>query len=68
MTAATGKALDEGEIRKLMDERVKAVRTKDVNAAISNLAPDILSFDVVNPLQRSGSDASRKHGERQSVA
>ncbi len=63
MTTATGKALDEGQIRKLMDDRVNAVRSRDVNAAISNLAPDILSFDVVNPLQHCGSVASRKRAE-----
>ena len=63
MTTATGKALDEGQIRKLMDDRVKAVRTKDVNASMSNLAPDILSFDVVNPLQHIGADSSRKRAE-----
>lgn len=59
MTTATGKASDKDQIRTLMNERVRAVRTKDVNAAISNVAPDILSFDVVNPLQHIGSDASR---------
>ncbi len=63
MTTATGKALDQVQIRKLMEDRVKAVRTKDVNAAMSNLAPDILSFDVVNPLQRIGADSSRKRAE-----
>ena len=63
MTIATGKALDEGQIRKLMDDRVKAVRAKDVNASMSNLAPDILSFDVVNPLQHIGADSSRKRAE-----
>ncbi len=48
------------EIRALIDARVNAVRTRDVNASISNLAPDVLSFDVVNPLQYIGSDAIRK--------
>ena len=63
MPSATVKALDEVQIRKLMDDRVKAVRTKDVNASTSNLAPDVLSFDVVNPLQRIGADSSRKRAE-----
>lgn len=30
---------------------------------MANLAPDILSFDVVNPLQNIGSEASRKRAE-----
>jgi len=42
---------------------VKAVRAADVDAAIINLAPDILSFDVVSTLQRIGADASRKRSE-----
>jgi uncharacterized protein (TIGR02246 family) len=63
MTTATGKALDETQLRKLMDDRVNAVRRKDVNASMSSLAPDILSFDVVNPLQRIGVESSRKRAE-----
>jgi uncharacterized protein (TIGR02246 family) len=61
MTTGPGKALE--QIRKLMDDRVKAVRTKDVNASTSNLTPDILSFDVVNPLQSIGIESSRKRAE-----
>ena len=63
MAAATGHATDEQQIRALIDERIRAVRTKDVNGSVSNLASDILSFDVVNPLQHIGSDASRKRAE-----
>jgi uncharacterized protein (TIGR02246 family) len=63
MTIATGKALEEAQIRNVIDDRLKAVRNKDVNASMSSLAPDILSFDVVNPLQHIGSDASRKRAE-----
>jgi uncharacterized protein (TIGR02246 family) len=63
MTTATGKALEEAQIRNLIDDWLKAVRNKDVNASMSSLAPDILSFDVVNPLQHIGSDASRKRAE-----
>jgi ketosteroid isomerase-like protein len=63
MTTATSKASDESQIRKLLEDRAKAVQAKDVEAATSNLAPNILSFDVVNPLQSSGSEASRKRTE-----
>jgi len=63
MTTATSKATDAAQIRALIDDRAKAVRAKDVNAAISSIAPDVLSFDVVNPLQQIGSDASRKRAE-----
>ncbi len=63
MMSENSKAIDEAQIRGLIDARVKAVRSKDVNMAMSNIAPDILSFDVVNSLQYIGSDASRKRTE-----
>ena len=63
MTTENNKALDEAQIRELIDDRIKAVRAKDSNAATSGIAPDIVSFDVVNPLQRMGSDVSRKRAE-----
>ena len=64
MTTAKSKAIDEeAQIRALIDDRVKAVRTKDINRALSSMAPDILSFEVVNPLQQIGSDASKKRAE-----
>ena len=63
MTTATSKESNENQILKLMDVRIEAIRTKNVNASMADLAPDILSFDVVNPLQRVGSDASRIRAE-----
>ncbi len=63
MTTANTRADDEAQIGALIDDRVKGVRTKDVNASVSSLIPDILTFDVVNPLQHIGSDASRKRAE-----
>lgn len=63
MTTANSKAIDEAEIRKLMDENAKAVRTKDINTSVSNYSPDIVSFDVVNPLQKFGLAACRKRAE-----
>jgi ketosteroid isomerase-like protein len=56
-------ANSEAEVRKIIDDRIKAVCNKDVNASMSNLAPGILSFDVVDPLQKIGSDALRKRAE-----
>ena len=60
---ANSKTTDEAQIRALIDDRAQAVRDKKVNEAISSIAPDILSFDVVNPFQQSGSDASKKRAE-----
>lgn len=60
----TDKPTEEGRIRRLIDDRVKAVRAKDVEAAMANVAPDIVSFDVVNPLLYIGSASSRKRAEQ----
>lgn len=60
---ANSKTPDEAQICALIDDRAKAVSDKNVNGAISGMAPDILSFDVVNPLQQMGSDASKKRAE-----
>lgn len=64
MTTAVGKVVDEVQIRNLMDARIESVRTKDVRASMSNLASDILSFDVVDPLQQIGFDASSKRAAK----
>lgn len=53
----------EDQIRALIEDRVRAVCVKDINGAMSGIAPDILSFDVINPLQYAGSDALRKRLE-----
>jgi uncharacterized protein (TIGR02246 family) len=58
--SASSKLIGESQIRALIDDRVKAVRAKDVNGAISVIAPDVRSFDVVSPLQQIGLDASKK--------
>jgi uncharacterized protein (TIGR02246 family) len=51
------------EIRQLVDASAAAIRAKDVNAVMSVFAPDVLTFDVVGPLQSIGTDAARKRTE-----
>ena len=63
MTTATSQATDEAQIRALIDDREKAVRVRDINGSMANISPDIVWFDVVNPLQHNGSDALRKRAE-----
>lgn len=50
----------EAQIRTLVDDRARAIRAKDINRSVSNYAPDVLLFDVVNPLRYAGSHAVRK--------
>ena len=54
---------EEAEIRTLIEERVRAVRAKDVNGATASYAPDAILFDVVNPLQHVGAKAARRRSE-----
>lgn len=63
MTAAKSKETAEAELRALIDARAEAVRAKDVDGALANVAPDVLAFDVVNPLRYRGADAARKRLE-----
>ena len=63
MSTENSKAINEAQIRAIIDDRSKAVRAKDINGAVSHYAPNIRSFDVVNPLQYVGSDSSRKRAE-----
>jgi len=59
MTAGNGKATAEAEIRALIEDQAKAIRAKDVDGSVASYAADVLLFDVVNPLQSTGSDAAR---------
>lgn len=58
--ATEKKAIDEAQIHGLIEDKIKAVRAKDVDAATSDYALDVLSFDVINPLRYIGSDAIKK--------
>ncbi|MEH2358344.1 YybH family protein [Nostoc sp.] len=64
MTTENSKSNNEAQIRTIIEERVKAVRDKDINALLSNHAPDILSFDVINPLQYIGVDTVRERAKK----
>jgi uncharacterized protein (TIGR02246 family) len=61
--ATKHKALDEAQIRGLIEDKIKAVRAKDIDGATSSYASDVLSFDVVNALQYIGAHAVRKRLE-----
>ncbi len=47
------------EIRTVLDERVEAMRAKNIERAMALYAPDIVYFDVVPPIQFVGSAAVR---------
>lgn len=60
MTAEASVVTAEAQIRALIDDQAKAIRAKDISGSVANYAPDVLLFDVVNPLQYLGSEAVRK--------
>jgi uncharacterized protein (TIGR02246 family) len=63
MTTADRNLIAEAEIHVVFEDRVEAVRMKDVDKLMSGYAPDVLSFDVVDPLQYAGSDGIRARME-----
>lgn len=51
----------ESEVRALLDRRVEACRVKDIDQLMSLYSPNIFYFDVVPPLQFTGTDAVRRN-------
>jgi len=60
MTTKENQESEEAKIRHQMNSFVKAFRTRDVNLMMSLYAPEMVSFDIVPPLQDVGKDAYRK--------
>jgi ketosteroid isomerase-like protein len=53
----------ESDIRRVMDSRKESVRSRDIDAVVADVAPDIVSFDVVGELQKIGRDECRKRAK-----
>jgi uncharacterized protein (TIGR02246 family) len=51
---------DEAELRECIEERIRAVRAKDVERLMGGYARDVVTFDVVVPLANKGADAVRR--------
>jgi len=56
MTTSQPKSTREAEIRELIADRAEAIRNKDVNAILSEYAPDVVMFNLAPPLQTKGAD------------
>ena len=59
MTTASNTTPNEVQIRELIDDRVRAIHEKDVEALVARSAPDVVSFDALPPLHRTGAEAIR---------
>ena len=60
---AAGRAADEAEIRRRIDRLVEAIRAADLEGVKFIYALDIVSFDVVPPLQHLGAEAQWRNWE-----
>jgi ketosteroid isomerase-like protein len=63
MTVEEARKNDEAEIKRAIEGYVEALRAKDLDGVMSMYAPEIVTFDVVPPLQYVGADAMRKRWE-----
>jgi|SRR5215218_1319536 len=49
---------DEDRLRRLIEERIEAIRAKDIPAVLAVYAPDVRVYDLIDPLrQRAGREA-----------
>ena len=64
MTIAENKTRNEAAIRELIDDFARAFHVKDVDRCMSFFAPEIVSFDIVPPLQTVGAGNFVKHWEK----
>ncbi len=60
---ATQRATDEADIRQRIDKLAEAIRAMNLEGVMSIYAPDIVSFDIVPPLQHVGVEAKRRNWE-----
>jgi len=54
---------DEAEIKRVLADGVEAFRARDIDGIMSIYAPELVSFDIVPPLQYLGAEAYRKRWE-----
>ena len=51
---------DEAEIQRLLDNGIRSLRDRNIEGVMSSYAPEVVTFDIVPPLQYIGADALRK--------
>jgi ketosteroid isomerase-like protein len=60
MTTANTKANHEAQIRRLLDDWVSKLRSKDSNGFLSHYAADLVQFALAPPLKHAGANALNK--------
>jgi uncharacterized protein (TIGR02246 family) len=56
MISVKSSSTNESQIRVLINERIKAVRDKDIESLLSQFSPDVVIYNLAPPLQISGPD------------
>ena len=60
MAVEEKKQNDEAIIRKLLDDGIRALYEKNIEGVMSLYAPEVVSFDIMPPLQYVGAEVFRK--------
>lgn len=61
MATQTDTEIYQEQIEQLLGDWEKAVRDKDIDAVMACYTPDVVSFDMMPPLQCDGAEAYRKN-------
>lgn len=56
--------MDEKTIRGIIEERVRAVGEGEIDALMAHHAPEVLTFDVLDPLRNVGAEVVRGRAEK----
>src|SRR6266566_6055639 len=60
MAVEANKNNDEAAIQRLLDDGIRSLHDKNIEGIMSLYAQEVVSFDIVPPLQYMGADAFRK--------
>lgn len=60
MAVEVNRKNEEAAIQKILDNCIKSLHDRDIEGVMAIYAPDVVSFDIVPPLQYRGADAFRK--------
>lgn len=64
MTTEGDRATDEALISGIGEERIRAIRAESVGVLTRGHAPNVLTFDALNPLRYAGSEAVGERAAR----
>lgn len=59
MSTGTLRITEEVRVRTIIENQAKAVRAKDVEGAIAGISPDVLFYDLIDPLRSKGVEAMK---------